>query len=431
MGGVVKEWVYTRPTMEAIGEEAFEKSAIESSTIFRIESVDKNRSSLLITPTVSNHWLLVPCQTINGYTVGLAYLDVLYERKDPGNCVPALKLGRFVLEDRTGEAFLTGWRGNIMIVYWIQSIIKCERVCEILLFQAPPVDGMKPKRLLLRNSFYERRDCRLCGRGPTVGSLGEACSGVNNRLSHDPTAPAPLTNMATLYRRFRGGYFGICIKTRYDQSPILQEVQPVFVDVRHGLNVVKKRFKNSLRRNVAFVMDGASSVGFFGVNPRSGSRVMFLRAAPVESGYPLIAMPSDGDADDISDDGSRKSGDPYHDSPQSVQQDISSIGSFECIDARKGPRRRVRVEDDLNRRSLPHLRKVRNRESAARSNRIRKMRIEQTKNELQALKGRIPGLEGRLRELHEENRSLRMHALGIQSQTRLGFTLDNANEIVL
>lgn len=411
-GGVIRDWLYTRPKMEAIAEEAFDNSATESTTIFRMESIDKTLGSIVITPTVSNHWLLIPCQTINGFTIGIAYLDVLYERVDHDNRVPPLKVGRFVIEDSTGEVFMTGWAGNIMIVAWIQSIIKCERVRELLLFEAPPTDGMKPRNLILRNSFYERRDCHICGDGRTVHMLKDPCSGIRTNLANDPTQPPPLTNVSTLYRRFRGAYFGVCLKTKYeDNKVLLQQLVPVFTDLRHSLNTVKRRFKSNLLKNTTVL----GTECYFGVNPRSASRLYLLRTVPVDTGYPLISLPSDDDDERRPEDmGSMTKLMGFPTSPNSVQQDAEGVSRPESP-SETGRRRRLRVEDDLVRNSVEHMRKVRNRESAARSNRIRKQRLEQNKTELEKLKKVVlPELRSKFEAVEEENRALRIRVYGME-----------------
>lgn len=412
MGGVIRDWLFTRPTIEAVGEDAFANSTAESSTMLRIEGVFQDRN-ILVTPTVSSHLLLVPCQSINGLTVGLAYIDVTYERDANilDNRVPTLRLGRFAIDDATGETFLTGWSDNVMVVDWTQSIIKCERVREILLFEAPP-DGGTPRNLMLRNSFFQRRHCALCGIGNSINSLPPPCSGINRRISQDPTKPPTITNVASLYRRFRGSYCGIVLKTPYgtDHQPVLQQRLPIIIDSKHGLHTVRTSFKNNLRKNIDIVLGPSSSNGFFGLHPRSCTKVLLLRA-----GTPVAADES-WDACDTTDGGfSRGSSvDPMHsESPMTVAKRETSMvdPNQDFIDAPQ----RCRAEDSLNRESVLHKRKVRNRLSAQRSNKMRKIMLDAKKSELEDLKLRLPGLRERLAQLKSENHYLRLRVYGFDA----------------
>lgn len=408
---VLRDWLYTRPDVEAVDEQAFENSAIESSTIFRIDGFHVEDGSVHISPTVSNHWLLVPVQSINGVTVGLAYLDVLYQRKERDNCVPPLRLGKFAIEDNTGEIFMTGWMGPIMVVGWTQSIIKCERVRELLMYHAPEVNGVRPRNLLLRNSFYERRDCHLCGLGSSLNTLKSPCSGVSNTFPPEPTKPGSLTNVSTLYRRFRGGYYGVCLKTAYqNDAASKRDLVSVFIDVKHGLHAVKQRFRQTLRRNCDFSLDC-----LFGMHPRASSRVFFLRtAAPVNSFYQL----SD------SSHGKRKApGDPLPASGvnkmlvsplSSLENETSTVSSDRSTSPPSRTRRRVGV-DEVDRQSIEFERKQRNRIAAERSNRQRKEKLEREREELRRLKERRDLLLKRQNELSVENFTLRMQVEAIKT----------------
>lgn len=405
MGGVIREWLFTRPSMEAVGEDAFANSTAESATMVRIENLVQNRS-ILVTPTVSNHLLLVPCQTINGLTVGLAYIDVTYERDANirDNRVPTLRLGRFAIDDATGETFLTGWSDNVMVIDWTQSIIKCERVREILLFEAPP-DGTAPINLQLRNSFFQRRHCALCGIGDSINNLPPPCSGINKRISQDPTRPPTVTNVGSLYRRFRGSYCGIVLKTPYgpDRRPILQQLVPIIIDSRYGLHTVRTSFKNSLRKNVDIVLGASSNNGYFGIHPRSSSKVLLLRA-----GDPVVVDQTFDAVDFSGADVSTADSMAKQDSPFIVKRERS----LEIIEDSALVPKRCRVEDSLNRQSVLHRRKVRNRLSAQRSNKMRKMMLDAKKSELLTLKSKLPLLRQRFEELKHDNRYLRSQVYG-------------------
>lgn len=453
LGGVIRKWLFTRPTIEAISEDSFSNSAVESMTLFRIERIDDMLRSLMVTPTVSSHYMFIPCQTINGYTVGLAYLDTTYERdnRDDGmrdNRVPPLRLGRFVIDDSTGEIFCSAWIDNLMVVAWTQSIIKCERVHEYLLFDAPP-DGTPPRNLLLRNSFFERRSCALCGHGNSIVNLPPPCSGVDNRrLSQDPANQMPnmLTNVASIYRRFRGSYFGVVLKTRYgaDRQPLSQQLVPVFAELKHGLHTVKMGFKNNLRKNIELVLGAASNDGYFGVNPRSATKssLLLLKACnPVVSDYNEAVEKAPEDPAEIGE--SRQARKRRRStSPLSVVREGSilstegdaqssysyenneSVGSYEGQSAQNqqgsgnspgtsgaGPARRKRSEDPLKRDSIMHKRKVRNRISAQKSNQLRKMMLDQKKAELAELKLRLPRMQQYYQDLQRQNQELKLKVL--------------------
>lgn len=411
MGGILHDWLYSRPEMEAIDDEALYKSTTECSTIFRIQDFDPFNGTIAVSPAVSNHWFLVPYQTINQFTVGLCYLDVTYQREDGGdNRVPPLQVGRFAMEDETGEVFACGWRDNIMVVGWIQSVLKCERVRELMLFQAPP-DGQAPTNVLLQNSFYERRDCRLCGIGSSMATLPPPCSGISNRLSGDPTAPRPLVNVASLYRRFRGGYFGVVVKTRYAAVPEqhYKELVPVYIDVRHGHFELRKRFTQSLKKNVNLVVTPRRTESLFGISPRTNSRLLLLKTnEPVRKSTVLEVNFLDEDDMEIRIsparrrrriDGGSASASPNHESSSDSQH-----GSADS----PGRTMRVRNEDDLDRESVLHMRKIRNRESAARANAQRKKALQEKTQELKKLKTVVvPALEERERNLTAENEALR------------------------
>ncbi|KAI0561144.1 hypothetical protein FGB62_92g029 [Gracilaria domingensis] len=406
MGGPIANWLYTRPEPEAISEDAFRNSAIESTSLFRMEGLSQDGTSITITPSLSSHWLMVPVQSMNGFTLGLAFLDILFQRETGKNTVPPLPVGRFVVEDATGEVFITGWTADIMICGWIQSVIKCERVRELLLYKAPAVNGVKPTQLLLRNSFFERRACHLCGQGRTFSSLPNPCSGINRRGASVIPTMDKVTNVASVYRRFRGAYFGVCVKTSFMAGQPAREVLPVFIDLRHGLLSVKRQFRNSLRKNVTCEIPLNS---YFGMHPASSKKMLLFKPEPVEAGYPLIALPENEDEKSGSDEKSETSY-PNAFSPESSQRDNVSVSSDSNSNQGKAQRRRRRVDDEVGRMSAAHRRRVRNRESAQRSNLRRKERLARERHELTQYKTLIPILKQKYEDLLNEQISLLIDA---------------------
>lgn len=409
----VRDWLYTRPDVDAVGEDAFRNAAAESSTIFRMHPARPDDPFVEISPTVSNHWLMVPVQSINGVTVGLAYLDVLYQRPGDDLRVPPLPVGKFAIEDATGEVFVTGWGdSDIMIVGWIQSIIKCERKRELLMFVAPALNGLAPEILLRRNSFYERRDCHLCGVGRSIFELPEPCSGVGRTLSDDPTKPAPLLNLATLYRRFRGAYFGFCVKTSYYEREVTGRIiVPVFIDVRQGLYLVKQRFKANLQLNVDFSLD-CQNDGLFGLNPFSSSRLFILKSSePVTSHAINWDSPSDGKHKASSEACVETSKMKVGSNSALTDLDLNSSRASSERSASPATRRRRRVGvDDIDRDTLEFERIRRNRIAAEKSNKQRKLRLQKEKEELEKLKEYKMELEARQHQLRVENYVLRLEA---------------------
>ncbi|CAN8062986.1 unnamed protein product [Agarophyton chilense] len=405
-GGAIANWLYTRPEPEAISEDAFRKSAIESTTVFRMEGLSRDGHAITITPSLSSHWLMVPVQSLNGFTMGIAFLDILFQREKSDNTVPPLPVGRFVLEDATGEVFVTGWTDDIMICGWIQSVISCERVRELLLYKAPAFNGLKPTQLLLRNSFFERRACHLCGHGRTFSSLPHPCFGRNKRPESLSSIMDNITNVSSVYRRFRGAYFGLCIKTNFSSGQTTKELQPVFIDIRHGLPSIRGRLYNSLRKNVAFEIPLTS---YFGLHPSASSKLLYFQPEPVEVGYPLITLPEEGKNGPPLEESSHTSY-PHVPSPQSIQRESASASSDGVVNGAKGPRRRRRVDDEIGRMSAAHRRRVRNRESAQRSNQLRKQRLAQDRSELNQYKAIIPALKKKYEELLKEQISLLLDA---------------------
>lgn len=415
LGGVIHNWLFTRPSVEVIGEDAFEKCTAESNTMVRIDRVTPDQT-LLVTPTVSSHLLLVPCTTLNGFTLGLSYIDVTYERSanTVDHRVPTLKLGRFVIDNATGEFFLTGWSShNSMVIDWTQSILKCERVREIILFEAPP-NGQMPTTTLLRNSFFQRRHCALCGIGDSLNTLPPPCCAIDTRSSQQHVHTSlTVTNVGSLFRRFRGSYCGIALKVPYgsDGQPILRQLVPIVTDSRYGLDAVRTSFQKSLLRNVDIIVGGASTDGFFGIHPTSSAKVFLLKA----DHHPILVdctVQSDKTVEKSVASSSVSSVDsPRLRGVQRKRRQRRKKGE-DRSDESKVSGKRSRAEDSLDRESILHKRKVRNRLSAQRSNLLRKMTLAAKVTDLDNLKAEVPILSQRLSELKRENRYLRFQLYG-------------------
>lgn len=375
-GGWIRKWVYSRAAhAELLPEAALANSTTESTTVYRA-----NPSFGTALPTLSTHWFLCPYQSCNGYTVGLAFMDVSLNRLDALSIHP-VECGRFAMDEASGEVFMTAYRDGGMCIAWTQSISSCERVREILVFEAPPSDGIPPTRILLRNSFYERRDCRLCLQ---FGARKPPCRApaARARALSRVAAPDYLFPLQTAYRRFRGSYYGTVVKTRFSYprsptamcSPTTHSVAvPIILELRHGIASIARRLKLNLRQ----------SSFSFGVDPRVSQRMLLI------DGTRAVSAAVDSD--------------------NSAESSECSARASPGRSAAAGDAKRIRNADGvLDRDSILHQRKVRNRESAARTNEARKKRILANKAELEHLKcEKLPNLKLREQQLIYENRRLK------------------------
>lgn len=380
MGGWIQKWVYSRGAeTELVPEDALDNSTTESTTIFRCLPNFRQAE-----PVLSTHWFLCPFKSWNGFTVGLAFLDVQMADLTTTAVAPEA-CGRFAMDETTGEVFMTSWRAaeSLMVVAWTQTISSCERVRELFTFEAEPVDGAPPGRVLLRNSFYERRNCRICG--DVVGSnLNPPCRAPARPRSVRKRRPDDLLPLQTMYRRFRGFFFGTCVKTRYHYTQRDDGVStvvpssvpvPIILDIRHGIASVSRRLRLNLRRRALS----------FGTDPRVG---MLLRPGRLSvNDYPT-------------------------DSSTGTSEESSRTSSGPVARRTPGEARRIRNSDAvLDRDSILHQRRVRNRESAARTNQARKMKLEANMRELEELKTRMPVLYAKMQQLQLENTQLKARAM--------------------
>lgn len=371
----IRNWVMrpNRSEDTEVPESAINNSTTETTTLFRPCMRTGRASSIL---RFSTHWLLTPWATINGYTVGLIFMDILVDNLDE-MCVRGAPSGRFAMNESTGEIIATAFRDDgTLLVGWIESVTCCERVRELLMFEAPE-PGHFPRKIMIRNSFYERRNCKLCGVTDENSVLPPPCSGVPRRRITNPT------NFKGFgLPGFRGNYFGTCEKTlfRPANSEYRQEVVPVFLDIRHSIPSVNAKLKLRLRKGIVS----------FGTAPRISSGLFYgdilqdlLKEREGELCVSLLKK--------------RRRRQALKDK----EEDEKARNMIE------GTQRR-RNADRLDRETIHFQRRQRNRESARRANEARKKRIQDNQQELQTLKTvRVPQLQSRMAALVAENNALR------------------------
>lgn len=354
--------------------------------------------------SLSSHWFLIPYENINGFLIGLGYCLVVYDQLDRSMSANALDqpCGRFAMDEETGEVFMTAFRPDgLVFVGWTQSISTCQRVRELFLFVAPKEDGQEPHQLVLRNSFYERRNCRMCGLSNQAETLAPPCSGAPRRKTSNPV---DFTGFSFPDRRFRGDYFGICVKTLYDEKTrrrLRSQAIPILVDIRHASTMVDAALKQHLRQSVVTQYSfGPRSVLVDLIRPaaflRNWYECMKASANPIDAIMERIDvnMPSSDDARGLKK--SRK------------RQGIRKTGGNDFVSDITKDVQRVRNSDTLDRETLRHERVRRNRAAAQRANMERKRRIEATTAELADLKENIlPRMRVRVKDLREENIKLK------------------------
>ncbi len=302
-------------------------------------------------------------------------MDVTINRLDECSVQP-VPCGRFAMDEVTGEVFVTAWNeSSLMTIGWTASVSSCERVRELFIFEAPRADGEPPGKPILRNSFYERRDCRLCN--PNTPPCRAPAARARAVSRHD-SAGRYLFPLQNVYRRFRGCYFGVVVKSVYTPAtrgrPQVVAVVPVICDIRHGVASVARRLRINLRQSaLSFGMGPAVGTRMLALEPRRSITARFIEALDSDSG---------GNA---------------------------SSETSVCSTAAGSDAKRIRNADNVHDRdSIVHLRKVRNRESAARTNEARKQRIAANKAELLELKtNRLPQLKLRLEQVRYENKRLK------------------------
>ena len=393
---LTNKWAFTRPLPnEALTEDSFRKVAVESSTIFRIEDFDILPRTVEVTPTVSNHWLLLPCEYVDCYTMGLIYLDVKHQRPDEADRVPPLERGRFIIDNRNGEIFITGWRGDFMVVAWAQSILGCERTRELLMYKAPE-QGCRPTQLRVRNTFFERRSCRFCANPSHSEIISKPCTVVDAKANSKSFTleGAMLRNVATMYRRFRGSYFGVCVKSRYQNSQWIQEtVCPVFVDIKHTLDAEKQALKARLLQHIDFSVRGC-----FGAHPAASGGLVYIFKAGKAAISNSVSVPKIEDTPQVTSTKRRGRGKVNHgNSPRTITNhpEQSTIRTRNRIDESK-------VTSEKEKRKI-----INNRRSAQRSNAIRKQKQLQTERDLKVFKSKVAQLQKKYEEVSKINQHLK------------------------
>lgn len=288
------------------------------------------------------------------------------------------------MDESTGEVFMTAWHSNsFMTVGWTESVSSCERVRELFLFEAPHVDGDAPTRLLLQNSFYERRDCRICN-SPDKPICRAPASRPTNTIRSNQSSSPYLYPLRNAYRRFRGFYFGVCLKTKYtlhsDRPPSRTlSLESIVCDIRHGVESISRRLRINLR-------PGSFSFG-------TGPSVVANRILAIDTRRRITAQSIEAtESSEVSSDEAASS------SHSAGATSVSTTGTV---------KRRRNSDTVHDRDTAEHRRKLRNRVSAARANAARRRHIEQTEAELTDLKeNKLPQLERRYQELQDENQQL-------------------------
>jgi hypothetical protein len=371
-----------------------------------------------------------PYQSLDGITVGLAYCQVVYDIVDRKMSVQSNEqpFGRFAMDENTGEVFITAFReDNVLYVGWTRSVSTCERVRESFLFHAPPVDGEFPdfSRIILRNSWFERRNCRICGLVDSSGTLAKPCVGgpLRGRLRN----AVDFAGFHYKSRRFRGDYFGTCVKTLLERGKVIRETVPIAIAIRKAPLFIDTVFKNHLWKlgvELPFQLrDAGSSVALLrnlGLDPRSSSKMMMVGrsdyglavAAALRDPFTTVAAAFGGVVFEM---------DQVAASIPSVDQSVHSTGQVQF----KGRRRRTEpsihldgelVDPAVQRRRNADLvepdpilaaRKRRNRMAAGVANERRKRLLEHTKVELAENRRRIPIMQARQADLRAENLELR------------------------
>lgn len=390
----LRDWVYgaTR-TLDPISRKSVDGATTESTTVFRIHD------SLCITPSVSNHWVLVPSSSRDGFTVGFGYVAVVHNSLDWMSAQPGLS-GRFAMDNATGETFMTARResGNL-IVAWTQSITTCERVRELLEYEAPAGIGKQPEKLLLRNSFYERRNCRLCGNAATIDQLPSPCTGPTFR-KHDTAKGGGIHSLPRIYRRFRGGYFGVCVKTRFHYITGSCEqlgdprIVPVFMDIRHGAAATNRKMLTKIAKQNASLAAAIASTTTSDTPSMLSDYPASMKNASRQSSL------------------GHSSSDSIDPSSSSIASGIKKRRRGRCIENNPselpGATQRRRNVDVVDRDTEDYDRICRNRASARKSNAQRKERIARQEAELEFLRDkRVPELENRIQALQQEQKALK------------------------
>jgi hypothetical protein len=424
-------WRNNEPTPMARSADMTNGFAVDFSTGNDVDIYDDGccKVDTTLRPTVSSNWFLIPYGNINGFTLGIGFVHAAHDVLDRNMTVTTLndpysRSGRFIMDEATGEVFITAFRADgTMLIAWTKSLHSCERVRELLLFVTPLKDGEPPTHVLLRNSFYERRDCRICTTpdAHSVDALPRPCTGFN--LRRDNVRASAQGNswrhFNTFDRRFNGHFWGVVEKYRYDRvTRVVNRAEriPILIDIRTSCASVSRMFKHAVRHSALT----------FGLGPRSSSRVFLVTLTAAQAAIAnAVAKP----LEPLHPRPSRSSGTAYQRTlalrpvvskrPRAGKGTTSvfaSAASLSISDPEEEPSigndslgdvRRVRNIDTIDRETVLHRRKCRNRASAQKSNALRKARLEMMDSELRHLKEIVPTLISRRDVLVAENVSLR------------------------
>lgn len=110
------------------------------------------------------------------------------------------------------------------------------------LFHSRHLPTARHQRVSYYTLFSDSDNCTLCIFGRSISRIPPPRPGINNqRLSQDPTQGPKHSSIASLYRRFRGNYFRIALKTSDGFSHFSTSQQPfrLYVDIRLGLQKLK------------------------------------------------------------------------------------------------------------------------------------------------------------------------------------------------
>jgi hypothetical protein len=485
-GAWAQRWLYSHPDgFDCASPDAIVNAITQSTTIWR-RFVDAHKAAggedeldvsggdagaikgeaeaeATFRATISSHWFLVPYGAINGVILGFGMMHMMHDTLDRNISVVALRdlssrFGRFIMDEATGEFFFTAFReDNTVLVAWAASVRSCERVREMMLFATPEVDGTQPTQVLLRNSFYDRRDCRMCTTpdAHSVLALRPPCSGIamhrhciRNEGDGNSWVDNSWEGFHSSDTRYNGRYWGTVEKRQYDRATrvnIRSEQALLLIDIRNGTASVARMLRDNVKQSALS----------FGLGPRSSTRVFLVNQiaalAAFESSVALCdsAEPPPSHSLSVTKEAAsfrcctegefQATATPFSlavaravakrprvgvrsisgcatsgSSKQSLGEVEASLAGSSDIDRsdkssadRLDDVRGVRTADPIEREFVLHQRRMRNRASAAKSNALRKDRLERESAELARLKVIVPALLSRREALVEANAVLK------------------------
>jgi hypothetical protein len=459
-GALAHRWLYSRPDdfeqVEGVSAAAIANASTQSATAWRRMDADVEMAKSAATPhpsdgvgldmsqgevgeqaeviwraSISSHYFLVPFQAVNGIILGLAFMSVKHDTLDRNISITSLKdaasnFGRFIMDETTGEVFITHFReDNTMFIAWTKSLYSCERVRELVLYKVPQVNGTPPTQVLLRNSFYQRRDCPMCSTvdANSINALSPPCCGMTVHHDRGSGENNSWRGFNAFDRRFNGRYWGIVEKRQYDgdtRMNTISEHLPMLMDVRNGTAYLSRRIKEAFQNSTIPV--------YFGIGPRSSTRVFLVNTVVTQAALNYVTAHSpecEGTnvrAHSASVSPTISFSSPYH--RFHLIDGLASAATYPIVLAPASNKisrvnesyansghtvHRVRnVDTQLDEHETrEHQRKLRNRLSAANSNVRRKMKQEMACEQLRQLKERASMLSTRKAALENENSELK------------------------